>query len=657
MKLLKSLFAGGILLCAPVLAQTPTATPEVAFGARESVMGAKLSPKGGRVSFLAPYKDKGIALYTVPVDGSTPPLRALVSTGEPELLRRCDWVSEGRLVCTVYSIQKGAGQVVGTTRMVALNIDGSDLKLVSSRDSGDARYFNRFGGAVIDWLPGQDNAVLVGRQYVPAGRLDTLIEKKLEGFGVERVDTLTLATKRIVDPARDANEYITDGLGTVRIKGVAELKGDGYTTGITRYSYRAAGSDDWRRLGDYNSMTEEGFNPYAVDPANDKVYGFLKKDGRKALVRRSLDGTLQDEQVFSRSDVDVDGLVRIGRKGRIVGVSFVTDRRQAVYFDEPLKKLAAGLGKALPNAPLVYFEGESADGQQLLVWAGSDVDPGQYYLFDRGTKQLRPLFLSRPELADYKLANVKSIDVRASDGAMIPAYLTLPPGSSGKGLPAIVMPHGGPGSRDEWGFDWLAQYYANRGYAVLQPNFRGSTGYGDAWFQNNGFQSWKIAIGDVVDSGKWLVSEGIADPKKLAIVGWSYGGYAALQSGVVAPDLYKAIVAIAPVTDLNDLKEQYRGWSNFVEAQRFIGSGPHIHEGSPAQNAAQIKSPVMLVHGELDLNVDVRASRLMESKLRAAGKTPQVLYYPGLDHQLDDSIARAEMLGKSDAFLRQSMGL
>jgi dipeptidyl aminopeptidase/acylaminoacyl peptidase len=156
----------------------------------------------------------------------------------------------------------------------------------------------------------------------------------------------------------------------------------------------------------------------------------------------------------------------------------------------------------------------------------------------------------RPDLADYKLAPVKAITYKAADGTDIPAYLTLPPGSDGKNIPAIVMPHGGPASRDEWGFDWLSQFFAHQGYAVLQPNFRGSSGYGEAWFQKNGYQSWKTAIGDVNDAGRWLSAQGIAAPGKLAIVGWSYGGYAALQSAVLDPDLFKAIVAVAPVTDL-----------------------------------------------------------------------------------------------------------
>ncbi|ARS29017.1 S9 family peptidase [Sphingomonas sp. KC8] len=651
-----SLLVGSSLFaCASAFAQTMS--PEAAFGARESVVGASLSPNGARVAFLAPGKGQGNILFTVPIDGSTPAVQALAAGGDPERLTDCDWVSDRRLVCNVFAVHPGVGEAIGVSRIVAVNIDGSELKLVSRRQSMDALYFNRFGGAVIDWLPGQDGAILFGRAYVPDAMVGKRIGNRQEGYGVDRVDTLTLESKRVVPPIRDAIEFISDGSGNIRLKGVAEYKGDGYTTGVTRYAYRQVDSEDWRGFGEYDAIKQEGLNPYAVDPVENVAYGFMKKDGRQALFKRFLDGTLRDELVFSRPDVDVDGLIRLGRKGRIVGLSFATDRRNAIYFDEPLRRLGEGLAKALPDQPLINFESESADGQKLLVWAGSDVDPGSYFIFDRGTKQLRPLMYSRPELVGYKLAPVRSINVRASDGTMIPGYLTLPVGSSGKGLPTIVMPHGGPGSRDEWGFDWLAQYYAHRGYAVLQPNFRGSTGYGDAWFKNNGFQSWRIAIGDVVDSGRWLISEGIADPKKLAILGWSYGGYAALQSGVVAPDLYKAIVAIAPVTDLNDLKEQYRNTSAFVEVQRFVGSGPHIREGSPAQHAAAIHAPVMLFHGELDRNVDVRASKLMASKLTDAGKGPQVILYPGLDHYLEDSAVRADLLGKSDAFLKKSMGM
>ena len=194
--------------------------------------------------------------------------------------------------------------------------------------------------------------------------------------------------------------------------------------------------------------------------------------------------------------------------------------------------------------------------------ASSDTDPGMLYLYTKATRGLAEVLPIRNELVGVAMGKMTPVSFPAADGTMIPGYLTLPPGSDGKGLPAIVMPHGGPGARDEWGFDWLVQFYAARGFAVLQPNYRGSTGYGSAWYQKNGFQSWRIAIGDVNDAGRWLVSQGIAKSDQLGIVGWSYGGYAALQSSVLDPNLFKAIVAIAPVTDLDRLREESRNFTS-----------------------------------------------------------------------------------------------
>jgi dipeptidyl aminopeptidase/acylaminoacyl peptidase len=291
----------------------------------------------------------------------------------------------------------------------------------------------------------------------------------------------------------------------------------------------------------------------------------------------------------------------------------------------------------------------------LLLRAGSDVSPGDFYLFDKTTKQLQEIMPLRPELADTRLAETKPISFPASDGTMIPGYLTLPPGSDGKNIPALVMPHGGPASRDVWGFDFLAQYFANRGFAVLQRNYRGSTGYGDAWFGKNGFQNWKLAIGDVNDAGHWLVKQGIANPEKLGIFGWSYGGYAALQSSVLDPTLFRAIVAVAPVTDLQSRLDEFRNRYDFPQIEAQVGKGPHIVEGSPARNAGRIKAPVLLFHGENDLNVGIGQSRLMASKLKGAGGSVELVEFRKLDHQLDDSVVRTEMLDKADAFLRASL--
>lgn len=310
----------------------------------------------------------------------------------------------------------------------------------------------------------------------------------------------------------------------------------------------------------------------------------------------------------------------------------------------------------MPNQPRIRVVDSSVDERKLLVFAGSDDDPGAYYLLDRDKHDLHVFLSVRPQLAGYKLGTMKPVQYAAADGTMIPAYLTLPSGVvSAAHLPAIVMPHGGPSSRDEWGFDWLPQFFASQGYAVLQPEFRGSTGYGDAWFQRNGFRSWRTAISDVTDAGRWLVAQG-ADPAKLAIVGWSYGGYAALQSAVLAPDLFKAVVAIAPVTDLATLKAESMGWTDEQLVRRMVGVGAEVNEGSPAQNAAKIKAPVLLIHGTQDANVGYGESTLMASKLKSAGGKVQLITFQGLDHYLEDAEARKKLLQESDGFLRTATG-
>lgn len=626
------------------------------FGSREDIEDISLSPDAKHLAFVMPNTGRGNKLYVVATDGGTP-TPVLNATGTPEHITNCGWVSNQRLLCNIIIVnQEVAGPVV-LSRMVAIDSNGGNLKLVSKREGSDAHGRAYFGGSVVAWLPDADGSVLVSRTYVPESKIGSNIANPREGLGVDRIDTNSLAAKPVERPKPGATEYIGDGEGTVRILGITPVNSDGYQSQRTLYSYRKPGSRTWESLGTYDVLTGEGFDPYAVDAKLNVAYGFRKKDGRKGLYKVALDGTLAQTPVFVNDEVDVDGLIRVGRSRRVVGATYATDKRQAVYFDPELAKLSQSLGKALPGKPLVQFAGASGDESKLLVWAGSDTDPGRYYLLDRATKRMAALLPSRSQLEGVKLAPVKPISYRAADGTMIPGYLTLPPDSQGKKIPAIVMPHGGPGARDEWGFDWLAQFYANRGYAVLQPNFRGSSGYGDAWFQRNGFQSWRIAVGDVTDGGRWLVSEGIADPSKMAIVGWSYGGYAALQSAVVAPSLFKAVVAIAPVTDLAQLKADALAYSTGYLQQDFIGSGPHVREGSPAQNASEIKVPVMLFHGDLDSNVPVAQSRLMKSKLERAGTKNEFILYRGLDHQLNDSTARADMLRKSDQFIRTAIGM
>ena len=643
-------------------AQTAPAKPgvdlSVVFGAREYIQQISLSPDGSKVAMISPIKGRGSGLVIGDLINGGDPKIILTSSGSPDQLTDCHWSTDTRLICDVYMILETGQGKLGFTRVIALNADGSGLKVLSAQTNDRSLGMMQNGGELIDWGGNGTGSALMTRQFIPESSTGTWIASSSSGLGVELVDTTTLSRKTIESARGGAVDYISDGQGNVRVMGVRPETSSGFDSNTITYSYRAAGSREWKPLSVlvFEGGLARGFEPYAVDSTQNVVYGFANESGRTALYSIALDGSLTKKLVFERPDVDVAGLIRIGRRERVVGVSYVTDRRETEFFDPDLKALRLSLAKALPGK-LITFVDSSLDENRLLLFAGSDVDPGSYYVFDRKTHHLEEVMAVRPGLAGVPLGTVKSITYQAADGTTIPAYLTLPAGSDGKNLPAIVMPHGGPGSRDEWGFDWLSQYFAAKGYAVIQPEFRGSTGYGDAWYQKNGFQSWRTSIGDVNDAGRWLVKSGIADPTKLAIVGWSYGGYAALQSSALDPDLFKAIVAIAPVTDLDTLRNEARDFTNFPQVDAFIGHGPWVAEGSPARNVDRIKAPVLLFHGDRDQNVGIGESRLMASRLTGAGKKVELVEFKGLDHQLDDGDVRAQMLGKADAFLRVAMGM
>jgi dipeptidyl aminopeptidase/acylaminoacyl peptidase len=425
-------------------------------------------------------------------------------------------------------------------------------------------------------------------------------------------------------------------------------------TGKTRYYYRPSGSREWKPLTEF--VDDDVFQPLAVDGTINALYALKPLNGRQALYRIKLDGSAASELVASNATVDIDDVIRSANGQKVIGYTYAIEKREAEYFDPEYKALATSLSQAIPNLPLIRFEGASDDGNEVLMFAGSDSDAGRYYVFNKKSQNLAEIMLVRPELENRPLAAVKAVTVKSPDGVSIPAYLTIPAGKTAKNLPAVVLPHGGPSARDEWGFDWLAQYLASRGYAVLQPNYRGSAGFGDAWLMKNGFKSWRTSIGDITASARWLASQGIADPSRVAIVGWSYGGYAALQSAATEPGLFKAVAAIAPVTDLAMLKQESADYTNSQLVADFIGSGPHIEEGSPLRHAAAIKVPVLLVHGDMDLNVHVAESERMAAALQQAGAQVEFLRYKSLDHQLEDSAARIEMLTKIGQLLDRTIG-
>ncbi|AXB76797.1 S9 family peptidase [Novosphingobium sp. P6W] len=648
------------LWCAGAANAEDAAQVAAAFGEREAVSDISLSPGGTMIAFVQPYKGRGdvVTLVDFAKGGQARPILTVTRPGER--VGHCSWPTDDQLICIIGITSNATGQIVRFNRQIVIGVDGSPAKILTPSETNRALGFTWYGGDVIDWQGKNPGEVLMLRQFVPENGTGTRMASTAEGLGVESVNVRTLRRTIYERPVANATTFIGDGRGSIRIMGINPSYGNGYDKSFIDYSYRKQGERGWSSLNRvvFNpSGTVSGFNPVAVDPDLDAVYGFENKDGFAALYRMKLDGSDARELVFAKPGIDIDGLVQVGRSRRVVGASFASEYRQVELFDPALKALRQSLSKAFKPESSLSFLDASADENRLLLFTGSDIDPGRYYMFDRATRKLEEIVPVRPGIAGRTLARMKPVQYPAADGTMIPAYLTLPPGSDGKNLPAIVMPHGGPSSRDEWGFDWLVQFYAARGFAVLQPNFRGSAGFGEAWFEKNGFQSWRTAIGDVDAAGRWLVSTGVAANDKLAILGWSYGGYAALQSGVLDPGLFKAIVAIAPVTDLAKMRNDKLHYSNFVQVDAMIGNGAHVTEGSPAQNASSIAVPVLMFHGDLDLNVDVTQSRLMESRLRSAGKSVELVTFSGLSHSLVDGDARTTLLSRSDAFLRKSLNL
>ena len=639
---LKHLVATGIFAGASVTAlaegrpEAPRTAPSftvaqdaIAFGARESAKQMDLSPDGTQVVFVGPGPGASTIAYVANlINGQSKGI--LVGKGDPEKLNWCAWVSNRRLACSYGANIVESGVPVGFSRLISLNSDGTDIKQI-----GNKRAY-QFDGAILDWLPGDGENVLMSR-----------------GRSVQKVNVTSLRSTEVERGRDAAASYMSDGQGNIRLMAIYQTALDGQlTTGRRKYRYRTANSRDWRELTEY---LEDEFLPLAIDASADALYALYKAEGRYELRKVLLDGSLTQIRVASNPRVDIDGVVRSGDGQRVIGYTYAEEKRHTVYFDPEYKALRASLSKVLKTSA-IDFVSTSADGTKVLLFAGGDTDPGRYLLFDKSRKSLGEVLVDRPQLARRTLAPMKPVTYKAADGTSVPAYLTLPVGKPAKGLPAIVFPHGGPSARDEWGFDWVAQFFAARGYAVIQPNYRGSAGYGDKWLNENGFKGWKTSISDVNAAARYLAREGIADPGRIAIIGWSYGGYAALQAAGTEPALYKAVAAIAPVTDLVMLKRDSANFTNKREVAKFIGDGPHLVEGSPVNVAPYIRAPVVLVHSDLDNNVFIGHSDAMAAQLKKAGVPVEYLRYEGLDHDLANGEVRAQILARLAGHLSKTIG-
>ncbi len=337
-----------------------------------------------------------------------------------------------------------------------------------------------------------------------------------------------------------------------------------------------------------------------------------------------------------------------------------TDETQRVYFDPEDQKRFDAVKKAMGDYRATTVATAEDKDKRIVFTEGFD-DSGTYFFMNLATGKASTIGRQRPDLPAEWTAETRSIRYKAADGLDIHGYITFPPGRGTKNLPVLVMPHGGPQSHDTAAFDWMTQAFASRGYLVFRPNFRGSDGYGQAFIEA-GYGEWgKKMQTDLSDGARHLIAQGIADPKRISIFGWSYGGYAALAAAALDPSVYRCSAAGAPVSDLNAMMiwvGQQTGTQragSFAYWQRYMGDDKtRLAEVSPALHAGKINMPLLLIHGTDDTTVPINQSERMVAAMKAAGKPVDYVTLLREDHWLTSSEKnRTDMLKAVTAFMEK----
>lgn len=431
----------------------------------------------------------------------------------------------------------------------------------------------------------------------------------------------------------------------------------------------------WRLFSHEGSRTREIMEGQSEFGETPSTAGYLA-DGRLVYTWRTdtdrerlfaINPAGGEAEILAEHDqYDIGGAILDPWSHLVVGVAWVEDMIRQRFFDPHLQAAFERLsarGLRDSNLQIVTW---SQDRKRIIVAAEINHGAGGYYLYEPETDRMRPIAEAYPELRGNEAIGVRqSITYRARDGQRVPAYLTLP-ASGQRNLPLVLLVHGGPHARDVFAFDWWASFLASRGYAVLQPNYRGSTGFGHEWF-NAGRLGWGTGVmqTDVEDGVDALVRNGIADGRRVCIVGASYGGYAALAGATLTPDRYRCAASIAGVADLIIMQreaERYGGGRRGMSAEWWtlsMGDRREFPEAlraiSPAQRADNVRIPILLMHGVDDSVVPIAQSRLMRDRLREAGRDVRYVEMQGDDHWLSNAETRTQMLRELESFLAANM--
>ncbi len=653
------------LALSPLLAATAFAAPPVeAFGELPAIADVHLSPDGTHFSAIEPVGGRPAVLVFQlhPPPGAKPLVFALPEGNADGSY----WVNNDRLICFFYQ-NKYTGESTGVNlrkyaRAVSVSISGKSAPFMLMEGS---RVYAQNGGQNLG-LEGRnvdDPSIIYMSAYrgYAAGDPDTRLGNgrvRMELFSVNaennHVETIAHGEKDTTGWALDEHGHM---IGRLDSTDESELPKSTDT-------FLVHDGDDWRAAATYDNSSGRLATVQGITIGGDAlvISKFGSHDKRYLETLPVKAGTAPAE-LFSNPSYDVRDVITDQWTGRVVGAYYLDDKLQSVYFDPALAHIQKRMEAALPGQTVVLASWDQKR-TTFLVTAEDPHNPPGVYLFTTADSHLEYLMSAYPSLQPADLADVKAYPYKARDGLDMHAYLTLPPGKAAHNLPAVIFPHGGPDDRDFIGFDWWAQFMASRGYAVLQTNFRGSIGYG-AGFRGAGFGQWGRKMQDDVSDGvKKLIADGIADPKRICIVGASYGGYAALAGATFTPDLYACAVSYAGIADLRSILGVARGSGADSSAMHYwedrVGTSysdsKSLTEISPAFHADQVRVPVLLLHSNTDTVVPILQSVREMNALTDAGKKVRFVKLEGSDHDMDHSDVRLSVLKETEAFLAANIG-
>ncbi len=613
----------------PTTGTTATPPPE-AFARLPFIESPRLSPDGTRVAARVAIQGKQrLAIIPVGDVGKT----KLIDPGDFDLVS-WQWVNNDWLLLRAGEMQPVEGDSWYVSRAFSVRADGGKINVLATPTTGQQ-------GADVLWVAkdGSPHVVIAMQNSIYSDREDFWPQ-------VRNFDVSTGKSKVVQNSMAEVASWFADSTGVVRL-GIA-YDDDRRSS---RALYRSVPGGPLKTIDRASRGNSLNTLPALILPQSGKAIAIDDDDGFDAVYDFDLDTMKIGTKIFDSPGYDIDYPILDPTGTKLMGFEYTDTRSRTKWLDPTLAQVQADLDKAVPNLwpDIVSW---SNDLSVLIVHIGAADSAGAYYLYRPAEGKMSVFATINDTLGTKPYAPVKTIRYSARDGTEMSAVLTLPKGREAKNLPLILMPHGGPFARDDEEWDWWVQFMASRGYAVLQPNYRGSSGFGTK-FGKLGEGQWGLKMqDDLLDAVAWAAKQGIADPKRVCIVGASYGGYAAFRAAQRDKGVYRCAVSYAGVSDLTAMIRYNSSFLNSGRSSDWLRKqAPDLKAVSPINFAADFSTPILIMHGKADQTVPVKQSREMVEKLKAAGATYRYVEQPEGDHHFTREADRLQFLQELDAFL------